>query len=197
MDSPSFDMEHVKHVIEAALLTASEPLQLADLNRLFEGELSDEALAEALAEVARSCDGRSIELVNVASGWRFRTRPEYQRFLDRMNPQKSPRYSRAVLETLATLAHELQHPQREHRAAHHHALEVVLPDAEEERVLVGFGHRVVGRVRHQRELAEEVVPCEEVQGEFPALVAHPWASGKVAAARFTFALAWPDVLASA
>jgi len=106
MDSPSFDMEHVKHVIEAALLTASEPLQLADLNRLFEGELSDEALAEALAEVARSCDGRSIELVNVASGWRFRTRPEYQRFLDRMNPQKSPRYSRAVLETLAIIAYK-------------------------------------------------------------------------------------------
>jgi segregation and condensation protein B len=98
-------MEHVKHVIEAALLTASEPLQLADLKKLFDDELDNDVLQDALAEVAQSCDGRSIELVNVASGWRFRARPEYQRFLDRMNPQKPPRYSRAVLETLAIIAY--------------------------------------------------------------------------------------------
>ncbi len=106
MDSPSFDLQHVRQVIEAALLTASEPLQLADLNKLFDDELSDEALQEAIAEVAQGCEGRSIELVNVASGWRLRTRPEYQRFLDRMNPQKPPRYSRAVLETLAIIAYK-------------------------------------------------------------------------------------------
>ncbi len=106
MDSPSFDIEHVKHVIEAALLTASEPLQLADLKKLFDDELDNDALQEALTEVAQACEGRSIELVNVASGWRFRTRPEYQRFLDRMNPQKPPRYSRAVLETLAIVAYK-------------------------------------------------------------------------------------------
>jgi len=87
-------------------LTATEPLQLADLNKLFDDELSDEALQEAIAEVAQGCEGRSIELVNVASGWRFRTRPEFQRFLDRMNPQKPPRYSRAVLETLAIIAYK-------------------------------------------------------------------------------------------
>ena len=106
MDSQSFDIEHVKHVIEAALLTASEPLQLADLKKLFDDELSNDALNEAITEVAQGCAGRSIELVNVASGWRFRTRPEYQRFLDRMNPQKPPRYSRAVLETLAIIAYK-------------------------------------------------------------------------------------------
>ena len=106
MDSPSFDLQHVRHVIEAALLTATEPLQLADLNKLFDDELSDEVLQEAIAEVAQGCEGRSIELVNVASGWRFRTRPEFQRFLDRMNPQKPPRYSRAVLETLAIIAYK-------------------------------------------------------------------------------------------
>ena len=96
MDTQSFDTAHVKHIIEAALLTATEPLQLADLKKLFEDELDDEALQQAIAEVAQGCEGRSIELVNVASGWRFRTRPEFQRFLDRMNPQRPPRYSRAV-----------------------------------------------------------------------------------------------------
>ena len=106
MDSQSFDLDHVKHVIEAALLTSSEPLQLADLKKLFGDELGEEALNEALAGVAQGCEGRSIELVNVASGWRFRTRPEYQRFLDRMSPQKPPRYSRAVLETLAIIAYK-------------------------------------------------------------------------------------------
>ena len=106
MDPQSFDLEHVKHIIEAALLTASEPLQVGDLQKLFDGELDKEALQSAIAEVAQGCEGRSIELVNVASGWRFRTRPEYQRFLDRMNPQKSPRYSRAVMETLAIVAYK-------------------------------------------------------------------------------------------
>jgi segregation and condensation protein B len=88
------------------LLTASEPLQLSDLKKLFDDELDNAALQDALAEVAQGCEGRSIELVNVASGWRFRTRPEYQRFLDRVNPQKPPRYSRAVLETLAIVAYK-------------------------------------------------------------------------------------------
>ncbi len=106
MDPQSFDLEHVKHIIEAALLTASEPLQVEDLQKLFDGELDKESLQSAIAEVAQGCEGRSIELVNVASGWRFRTRPEYQRFLDRMNPQKSPRYSRAVMETLAIVAYK-------------------------------------------------------------------------------------------
>jgi len=106
MDTQSIDTQHVKQIIEAALLTASEPLQLADLKKLFDDELDDEAMQQAIAEVAQGCEGRSIELVNVASGWRFRTRPEFQRFLDRMNPQRAPRYSRAVLETLAIIAYK-------------------------------------------------------------------------------------------
>ena len=106
MDTQSFDTEHVKHIIEAALLTASEPLQLSDLKKLFDDELEEDALQQAIAEVAQGCEGRSIELVNVASGWRFRTRPEFQRYLDRMNPQRPPRYSRAVLETLAIIAYK-------------------------------------------------------------------------------------------
>ena len=95
MDSPSFDLQEVKRILEAALLTASEPLPLADLKKLFDEELGNDALRNILNELAHDWEGRSVELVNVASGWRFRARPEYHRFLERLNPQKPPRYSRA------------------------------------------------------------------------------------------------------
>ena len=93
-------------MLEAALLTSAEPLQVTELKKLFKDELGNDVLRNILAELATDWDGRSVELINVASGWRFRTRPEYQRFLDRMNPQKPPRYSRAVLETLAIIAYK-------------------------------------------------------------------------------------------
>ena len=105
MDSPSFDLQEVKRVIEAALLTAGEPLALADLKKLFDEELANDTLRDILDELARDWEGRSVELANVASGWRFRARPEYQRFIERLNPQKPPRYSRAVMETLAIIAY--------------------------------------------------------------------------------------------
>ena len=105
MDSPSFDLQELKRVIEAALLTAGEPLALADLNKLFDEELGSDTLRDILDELARDWEGRSVELVNVASGWRFRARPEYQRFIERLNPQRPPRYSRAVMETLAVIAY--------------------------------------------------------------------------------------------
>ncbi len=105
MDSPSFDLQEVKRVIEAALLTAGEPLALADLKKLFDGELANDTLRDLLGELAHDWEGRSVELVNVASGWRFRARPEYHRYLERLNPQKPPRYSRAVMETLAIIAY--------------------------------------------------------------------------------------------
>ncbi len=106
MDSPSFDLQEVKRVLEAALLTSAEPLQLTDLKKLFDEELSNDVLRNILAELAGDWDGRVIELTNVASGWRFRARPEYTRFLDRLNPQRPPRYSRAVLETLAIISYK-------------------------------------------------------------------------------------------
>ena len=106
MDSASFDLQEVKRVLEAALLTSAEPLQVADLRKLFKDELGADVLRNILAELATDWDGRSVELINVASGWRFRARPEYTRFLDRLNPQKPPRYSRAVLETLAIIAYK-------------------------------------------------------------------------------------------
>jgi len=106
MDSPSFDLLHAKRVIEAALLTASEPLPVAELKKLFDEDIGTEALREILAELVREWSGCSVELVNVASGWRFRARPEYQQYLDRLDPQKPPRYSRAVMETLAIIAYK-------------------------------------------------------------------------------------------
>jgi segregation and condensation protein B len=105
MDSASFDLPEVKRILEAALLSSSEPLGLHELNRLFADGLSTDALRSILAELARDWDGRGVELVTIASGWRFRTRPEYQHFIDKLNPQRPPRYSRAVMETLAIIAY--------------------------------------------------------------------------------------------
>jgi len=95
----------VKTVLETALLTSQEPLPPTELKKLFDEDLSSEMLRRVLDELRGDWQGRGIELVHVASGWRFRARPEYQPFLDRLNPQKPPRYSRAVLETLAIIAY--------------------------------------------------------------------------------------------
>src|SRR5689334_5048753 len=105
MDMTSPDLKHVKTVLETVLLTSPEPLPPAELKKLFDEELSSDMLRRVLEELRRDWQGRGIELVHVASGWRFRARPEYQPFLDRLNPQKPPRYSRAVLETLAIIAY--------------------------------------------------------------------------------------------
>lgn len=95
----------VKKVLEAALLTSPEPLPLSELKKLFGGELGSEILRRLLDELSRDWEGRGVELVQVASGWRFQAKTEMQEFLDRLNPQKPPRYSRAVLETLAIIAY--------------------------------------------------------------------------------------------
>lgn len=94
-----------KLVLEAALLSASEPLALADLKLLFDGTLDHAALVAALEQLQSDWSGRAVELVQLASGWRFRTRAEYQVYLDRLKPEKPPKYSRAVLETLAIIAY--------------------------------------------------------------------------------------------
>ena len=95
----------VKNVLEAALLAAREPLPLATLRRLFEEDLNLDTLRALLDELRRDWSGRGVELVNLASGWRFQTRPEFQRYLERLNPERPPRYSRAVMETLAIIAY--------------------------------------------------------------------------------------------
>ena len=95
----------VKRVIEAALLASQEPLSLADLRKLFDEDVGADTLRRLLAELREDWTGRGVELATLASGWRFQTRPEFQAYLDRLNPDKPPRYSRAVMETLAIIAY--------------------------------------------------------------------------------------------
>ncbi len=99
------DLELVKRVLEAALLCAPEPLTVMQLKRLFAGELDVDSLRKILDELREEWAGRSVELTSVASGWRFRVKPDYQRYIDRITNEKPPRYSRAVLETLAIIAY--------------------------------------------------------------------------------------------
>jgi segregation and condensation protein B len=94
-----------KRILEAALLAAQEPLSLNDFKRLFDAEIGPDTLRRLLGELRDEWAGRAVELVNLASGWRFQTRPEFQRYVDRLNPEKPPRYSRAVMETLAIVAY--------------------------------------------------------------------------------------------
>src|SRR5687768_18510607 len=95
----------VKRILEAALLASQEPLSPQELKRLFEGELGIDAIRKLLAELADEWKGRAVELVSLSSGWRFQTRAELQPYLDRLFPERPPRYSRAVMETLAIIAY--------------------------------------------------------------------------------------------
>ena len=101
MHSPA----ETKRILEAALLTASEPLAVSDLKRLFEEELGADLLKALLGELKEEWSGRAVELVQLASGWRFQTRAEFRPYIERLFPEKPPRYSRAVMETLAIIAY--------------------------------------------------------------------------------------------
>src|SRR5579864_3628690 len=104
MDLPLSNALHIKRVVEMALLSSPEPLSASDLRKLFDEEIDLNELRAVLEELRADWTDKGVELANVASGWRFQVRPEYQRFLDRLNPQRPPKYSRAVLETLAIIA---------------------------------------------------------------------------------------------
>jgi segregation and condensation protein B len=97
--------QEAKLVLETALLTAQQPLPLSELRRLFADELNADTLRTLLDELRRDWSGRGIELVALASGWRFQSTPAMRPYLDRLNPEKPPKYSRAVLETLAIIAY--------------------------------------------------------------------------------------------
>ena len=105
MDLPLSDPLHVKLVLEAALLSSAEPLPIADLRKLFDEEIAADVLRRVLEELRTDWAEKGVELANVASGWRFQVRHDYQKYLDRLNPQRPPKYSRAVLETLAIIAY--------------------------------------------------------------------------------------------
>src|SRR5262245_12865053 len=95
--------QEAKTVLEAALLTAGQPLSVAELRRLFGDELSPDTLRALLDELRQDWNGRGVELVSLATGWRFQSTPAMRVYLDRLNPEKPPKYSRAVLETLAII----------------------------------------------------------------------------------------------
>ena len=105
MLAASIDVAQFKKVVEAALLTTQEPLTLADLRRLSDAPLENKFIEELLEQLARDYADSGVELNQVSSGWRFRARPEMQIHLGKLNPQKQPRYSRAVMETLAIIAY--------------------------------------------------------------------------------------------
>ena len=92
MESVLHERQHLQTVIETALLVASEPLSVHDLKKLFAEELKAELLNEVLEAIQQAWQGRGVELVRLASGWRFRARLEYQPYLDRLSPEKPPRY---------------------------------------------------------------------------------------------------------
>ena len=98
-------IEEMKQVLEAALLTSPQPLSLDELLRLFAGRMERATLRMLLDELKSDWHARTLELVQVASGWRFQARSQYAPFIARLNPEKQPKYSRAVMETLAIIAY--------------------------------------------------------------------------------------------
>jgi segregation and condensation protein B len=97
--------QDAKRVLETALICASQPLPLRDMRVLFADEIGSDTLRSLLDELTRDWEGRGVELVALANGWRFQSRPELREYLDRLNPEKPPKYSRAVMETLAIVAY--------------------------------------------------------------------------------------------
>ncbi|WP_291079968.1 SMC-Scp complex subunit ScpB [Hydrogenophaga sp.] len=94
-----------KRVLETALICAPQPLSVRELGTLFDMEVSADTLKTLLADLQLEWTGRGVELVQVATGWRFQSRPELRPYLDRLHPEKPPRYSRAAMETLAIIAY--------------------------------------------------------------------------------------------
>jgi segregation and condensation protein B len=94
-----------RRVLETALICAPQPLSVRELGVLFDTEVSPDTLKSLLADLQLEWTGRGVELVQVASGWRFQSRPEMRPYLDRLHPEKPPRYTRATLETLAIIAY--------------------------------------------------------------------------------------------
>jgi segregation and condensation protein B len=97
--------QEAKIVLETALICAQEPLKIGDLRKLFADGVSADAVRTLLEDLRHDWSGRGVELVGLASGWRFQSKPAMRPYLDRLHPEKPPKYSRAVLETLAIIAY--------------------------------------------------------------------------------------------
>lgn len=94
-----------KRVLETALICAQQPLPLREMGVLFNGVLTADSIKLVLEDLQNDWSGRGVELVQVATGWRFQSLPQMREYLDRLHPEKPPRYSRATLETLAIIAY--------------------------------------------------------------------------------------------
>ena len=99
------NMAQAKRVLETALLTAGQPLSMRDMRVLFSDEIRADTLRQLLQDLQFDWTHKGLELTHVASGWRFQSRPELRHYLDRLHPEKPPKYTRAVLETLAIIAY--------------------------------------------------------------------------------------------
>ena len=99
------NMVQALKVLETALICASQPVSLRDMRLLFNDELTADTLKTLLSDLAQTWTGRGVELIQVATGWRFQSRPEMRPYLDKLHPEKPPRYTRATLETLAIIAY--------------------------------------------------------------------------------------------
>lgn len=99
------NVQDAKRVLETALICAREPLADREMRALFADEIGADGVQALLDELAIDWQDRGVELVRVSTGWRFQSRPEMHEFLDRLNPEKPPKYSRAVMETLAIIAY--------------------------------------------------------------------------------------------
>jgi segregation and condensation protein B len=97
--------EQLKLVLETALLCADEPMTMNDLRRLFMEEISAQELNDALTQLQLDWESKGMELLELATGWRFQSRLSMREYLDRLTPEKPPKYSRAVMETLAIIAY--------------------------------------------------------------------------------------------
>jgi len=98
-------LDEVKLVLEAALLAAQQPLPISELRKMFDEDIGVDTLRRLLDELRETWKDRGVELAVTAGGWRFQTRTSFQKYLERIHPEKPPRYSRAVLETLAIIAY--------------------------------------------------------------------------------------------
>ncbi len=108
MSSPmmhEMNTQEAKRILEAALLCTQEPMPVSELRRLFADELGADTVRLLLDELRNDWSDRGIELVALANGWRFQSRTDVREYLERLNPERPPKYSRAVLETLAIIAY--------------------------------------------------------------------------------------------
>jgi segregation and condensation protein B len=94
-----------KRILETALICAQQPLTLREMRTLFDEQLASDSIKSLLADLQLEWTGRGVELVSISTGWRFQSRPEMRQYLDRLHPEKPPRYTRATLETLAIIAY--------------------------------------------------------------------------------------------